>query len=129
MRNQHNDLTDIITQTLNEIKSEMGDRFSLDKVNLAELERRTGISRARLRRIKENGFIVLPHGLTGRKAAVTVLSGFSGLVDSLLRKGIKNSAVIYDRLRENATRRDPVSVTRWTGDLLPLRHLPGQRTR
>ena len=122
MSNQHNDLTDIITQTLNEIKSEMGDRFSLDKVNLAELERRTGISRARLRRIKENGFIVLPHGLTGRKAAVTVLSGFSGLVDSLLRKGIKNSAVIYDRLRENGYTGSRTSVKRYISshtDLLP----------
>lgn len=31
---------------------EAGDKFSLSKVNLAELERRTGISRAKLRRLK-----------------------------------------------------------------------------
>ena len=78
MNNQHNDLTEIIAQSLNEIKSELGEQFSLEKVNLAELERRTGISRAKLRRIKGNGFVVSPHGLLGRKATVTVVSGFTG---------------------------------------------------
>ena len=42
-----------------------------------------------------------PHGLTGRKAAVTVLTGFTGIIDSLLRSGISNSSVCYDRLKEN----------------------------
>ena len=100
MNNQHNDLTEIIAQSLNEIKSELGEQFSLEKVNLAELERRTGISRAKLRRIKENGFVVSPHGLLGRKASVTIISGFTGVIDELLRKGVKNSSVIYDRLQE-----------------------------
>ena len=101
MNNQHNDLTDMIAQALGEIKSEMGDLFDLEKVNLAELERRTGISRARLRRAKENGFVVAPHALIGRKAETTVLSGFTGIIDSLLRKGVKNSAVVFERLQEN----------------------------
>ena len=101
MNNQHNDLTDMIAQALNEIKSEMGDLFDPEKVNLAELERRTGISRARLRRAKENGFVVTPHALIGRKAETTVLSGFTGIIDSLLQKGVKNSAVVFERLQEN----------------------------
>ncbi len=100
MNNQHNDLTDMIAQALNEIKCEQGDRFDLAKVNLAELERRTGLSRAKLRRIQANGFVVPPHALIGRKAEKTVLSGYEGFIDSLLRKGIKNSNVIYDRLQE-----------------------------
>ena len=54
---EHNDLPRIIAQALNEIKSEQGDQFCLDKVNLAELERRTGLSRAKLRRIKDHGFV------------------------------------------------------------------------
>lgn len=53
MGEKNNDLTEIIAQALNEMKSELGDRFDPDNVNLAELERRTGISRAKLRRIKE----------------------------------------------------------------------------
>ena len=101
MSNQHNDLTEILSQALNEIKSEMGDQFSLEKNNLAELERRTGISRARLRHIKENGFTVQPHALIGRKANTTVLTGFTGMIDALLRRGVKNSSVIFDRLIEN----------------------------
>lgn len=122
MNNQHNDLTEIIAQSLNEIKSELGDQFSLEKVNLAELERRTGISRSKLRRIKENGFIVPPHGLLGRKASVTIISGFTGVIDELLRRGVKNSAVIYDRLQEIGYAGSRSSVKRYIAthkDLLP----------
>ena len=100
MGEKHNDLTEIIAHALNEIKMEKGENFNPDKVNLAELERRTGISRAKLRRIKKSGFIDLPHALTGRKAEHTLLTGFSGIIDELLRKGITNSAVCYDRLKE-----------------------------
>ena len=78
MGEKHNDLTEIIAHALDEMKREKGEKFNPDKVNLAELERRTGISRAKLRRIKKSGFI-----------------------DELLRKGITNSAVCYDRLKEN----------------------------
>ena len=66
MGEKHNDLTEIITQALNELKSEQGNNFNLDKVNLAELERRTGISRGKLRRLKSNSFVDKPHALTGR---------------------------------------------------------------
>lgn len=52
MVEKHNDLTEIIAHALNEMKREKGEKFNPDKVNLAELERRTGISRAKLRRIK-----------------------------------------------------------------------------
>ena len=122
MSKQHNDLTEIIAQSLNEIKSEMGDHFDLAKVNLAELERRTGISRARLRRKKDKGFEVTPHGLLGRKSAFTVVSGFTGLIDELLRKGVSNSSVIYDRLIENGFAGSKSSVKRYVAahrDLLP----------
>ena len=42
MGEKNNDLTEIIAQALNEMKSDLGDKFDLEKVNLAELERRTG---------------------------------------------------------------------------------------
>ena len=57
MSEKTNDLTEIITQAINEIKLELGEKFNPDKINLAELERRTGLSRAKLRRLKENGFV------------------------------------------------------------------------
>ena len=75
------------------MKQEMGDSFSVDKVNLAELERVTGISRSRLRRYKKDGFIIKPHGNTGRKAETTVLSGYTGVIDELLRSNTTCGAV------------------------------------
>lgn len=98
---KRNDLTEIIAQVLNEIKTEQGASFSLEKINLAELTRRTGITRAKLRRFKDNGFVDKPHGLSGRKAKVTVLSGFTGIINELLRSGITNSSVCMERLKEN----------------------------
>ena len=95
-----NDLSAIIAQAIDEMKTELGDHFDLKNINLAELERRTGISRAKLRRIKKDGFKILPHGLTGRKAEKTLLTGYTGIIDAKLKKGVINSNVIYDRLTE-----------------------------
>ncbi len=97
---KHNDLQTIISQALQEMKAEQGDKFNLMKVNLADLERRTGISRKKLRRLQKNGFIVKPHGRTGLKKAVTVLTGFTGIIDALLKKGVTNSNTVKDRLDE-----------------------------
>ena len=95
-----NDLQSIITHALQEMKAEKGDEFDKDEVNLADLERRTGISRKKLRRLKENGFIVKSHGRTGLKKAITVLTGFTKIIDTLLKKGVTNSSTIKDRLDE-----------------------------
>ena len=89
-----------IAQAIEEMKAEQGDGFSLDRINLAELERRSGVSRGKLRRLKRNGFQDLPRSSEGRKHAATKLSGYTGIIDSLLRQGIKNSSVIRDRLRQ-----------------------------
>lgn len=57
--------------------------------------------RSKLRRISKTGFIDKPHALTGRKAETTILSGFTGIIDALLVKGITNSSVCLERLQEN----------------------------
>lgn len=90
---------EIITQAIDVMKAEMGDSFSVDRINLAELERRTGVTRARPRRYKTNGFH-LQHGCAGLKVEGTVLSGYTSVLDNLLRQGITNSSVCLDRLRE-----------------------------
>ena len=41
-----------------------------------------------------------PHKLTGRKAEVTVLTGFTGIIDNFLNQGITNSALCLARLKE-----------------------------
>lgn len=69
-----NGFHDIIAQAIEEMKSEQGENFSLNQINLAELQRRTGISRAKLRRLKQNGFTEVPHALQGRKSRQTILT-------------------------------------------------------
>lgn len=98
--NNSNDLYAMIAQALNEIKEEKGADFSLDDVNLAELQRRTGVTRAKLRRLKRNGFKDKPHGLTGTTHRVSVLTGFTSVLDDFLRKGVSNSSVCYEHLKE-----------------------------
>ena len=95
-----NGLHDIIAQAIEEMKHEQGKNFSLDKINLAELQRRTGISRAKLRRLKKNDFELKPHGLQGRKAAQTVLTGYTAILDKLLIQGVTNAQVCLERLQD-----------------------------
>ena len=58
------------------------------------------MSRGKLRRLKRNGFQDLPRSSKGRKHVTTKLSGYTGIIDSLLRQGVKNSSVVLDRLRQ-----------------------------
>ena len=90
----------IIAQAIEEMKAEQGDSFSLSRINLSELGRRTGISRGKLRRLKQNGFQDVPRITKGRKHKVTKLSGYTGIIDNLLKQGTKNSSVVLDRLRQ-----------------------------
>ena len=87
-----------LSQALDLIKDREKENFCLEKVNLAELERLTGITRAKLRRLKDNNFKEKQHGLQGRKSAVTVLSGFTGVLDNLLRSNVTNSEVLFEQL-------------------------------
>lgn len=95
-----NGLDHIVSQAIEEMKREQGDNFSLEKINLAELGRRTGLTRARLRKLKRDGFMVKPHGLLGRKASQTVLTGYTVILDKLLVQGITNAQVCLERLQE-----------------------------
>ena len=90
-----------LTQALDLLKSRDGANFKTEKVNLAELERLTGISRARLRRLKKHDFKEVPHGSTGKKLSITIISGFTGIIDNLLRQNVTNSEVCFERLKEN----------------------------
>lgn len=67
----------IIAQAIEEMKAAQGDSFSLEQINLAELERRTGISRGKLRRLKKNGFRDNRRSDEVRKHKITTPLGFS----------------------------------------------------
>ena len=76
------------------MKDVPGESFSLENAKLAELECRTGITRARLRRMKANGFKSVPHGLTGKKADPTVLNGDTSTLDGVFCNRSVGKAVV-----------------------------------
>lgn len=78
---------------------DLGDKFDIDHINLAELGRRTHLTRGKLRRLKKNGFNVLPNGNKGKKASTTVLTGYTGVIDDLLRQRVTNSEVCFSRIK------------------------------
>ena len=89
-----------ITQAIEEMKAEAGDNFCLKKLNLAELERRTGVTRSRLRRLKDSGFSFRPHGNIGKKSPRNGLVGYTDTLDKLLKSGVTNSTVCLERLQK-----------------------------
>ena len=97
---ERDDLQRIIDKALKEMELEAGGTLDLEKANLAEFQRKTGLTRSKCRTIRDHGFKALPHGRTGQKAAVTKLTGYESQLDDLLRGGVTNSEVCYDRLVE-----------------------------
>ena len=119
-----NDLGKILAQVLDDVKREEG------KVNLAEISRRTGISRARLRKWQRDGYRIKENGRAGRPSGKSKLDRFSGMIDGKLRQGITNSAVIYNDLRDLGYRGSQTLVKVYIQkhrDLVPAkRRLPAE---
>ena len=99
-QNERNGLQEIIDNALAEIAEETDEGFNLSKINLAIFCSKTGLTRSKARTLKKKGFKVAPHGRCGMKAEVTVLTGFTDMVDSLLREGVTNSSVCFERIKE-----------------------------
>ena len=95
---QSNGFMPIIAQAIAKMEEVHGEYSNIQEVNLSELERITGISRAKLRRLREHGFRETPNGNLGLKKQA-ILDGFSSVLDNLLRNGVCNSSVCLERLR------------------------------
>ena len=89
-----NDLEDMLAHTLKEVTEAFG------KVNLAEIERRTGISRQRLRKWQKDGYKILPNEKKGRPKKEGKLENYKTELNALLSNGIANSEVCLARIRE-----------------------------
>lgn len=111
--NSNDSAMDIIAQYIAELKTAQGTDFSYDKVNLAELERRTGLSRQRLRTLQKHKFKNAPHGNTGKTSISSVLDGFTDGLDTLLRSGVTNSSVIFERLQDQGYEGSQSTVKRY----------------
>ena len=96
--NERNGLQEIIDNAIEAMARKAGDSFDLERINLAEFSRRTGLSRSKARTLKAKGFKVTPHGRCGMKAKTTVMSGFEGVADALLCEGVTNSEVVFERI-------------------------------
>jgi len=125
MNKQSNDQTLSLSEALELIKKREGKGFSFKKVNLAELQRLTNISRAKLRRLKKNDFKESSHGNKGKKALVNVLSGYEGLLNDLLKKRVSNSQVCLERLQEIGYKGSLTSVKNYISKHKNL--IPAQR--
>lgn len=117
---------DIIARVIDEMKTAKGTNFSYDDVNLAELERLTGLSRQRLRTLKAHGFKDFPHGNTVVSRKQSVLTGYTDALDMLLSYGVQNSSVCFERLRNMGYPGSQSTVKRY---IQTHRHLvPAKRT-
>ena len=103
-QNERNGLQEIIDNALAEMAEEAGEGFDPQKANLAIFCSKTGLTRSKARTLKKKGFRVTPHGRCGMKAEVTVLTGFTDMIDDLLRGGVTNSSVCFDRVKEKGYR-------------------------
>ena len=97
-KQQRNGLQEIIDEALEAMACDQGVTVDDMRVNLAELSRRTGLSRSKLRTLQAKGFKVTPHGRYGQRASYTVLSAYTDTIDKLLTQGVTNSSVCMERI-------------------------------
>lgn len=122
--NERNGLQEIIDNAIEAMARKAGGSFDLDRINLAEFSRRTGLSRSKSRTLKSKGFKVTPHGRCGMKAKATVMSGFEGVADALLSQGITNSEVVFERLADQGYKGGKTTVKNYIAqhiDLVPAK--------
>ena len=83
---------DSVTQAVESVKAEYG------RIVLAEIARRTGLSMARIKRIRNNGFVLKPNWNSGKHRAAKLDPYKSIIIEKFLKQGITNSVVIQENL-------------------------------
>ena len=117
---EDNDLEDILTQVRIEVKEQYG------YVKLSEVQARTGITRAHLRRWKENGYHIVQNKNAGRRAGSVKLAPYLETFNGLLADGVTNSEVIYDKLKKKGYTGGKTIIKDYVSshkDLVPARRM------
>ena len=71
---------DSVTQAVESVKAEYG------RIVLAEIARRTGLSMARIKRIRDNGFVLKPNGNSGKHRAAKLDPYKSIIIEKFLKQ-------------------------------------------
>ena len=88
------DAINIITIEIEKMKAE-GIAFKKDgKFNLSEIQRRTSLSRKKIKRLLKNGLELKPHGNSHKKDNHLIAGKGEEKAIELLKQGITNSSVI-----------------------------------
>lgn len=97
--NKYDGLQEIIDNVLIAMgHNPFAEGFDPKKVNLSDFQKRTGFTRSKARTLQKKAFKA-SHGRCGLKIPNTVLAGFEEDLDNLLRQGVTNSAVCFERLK------------------------------
>lgn len=91
----------VVAEAIEQMMVEQGDKVLVEEGQPCGTGAPHGIFRTRLRRMKKHGFKDTKHAAKDRKAPTTLLSGYTGILDGLLKAVATNSPVCLDRLREN----------------------------
>ena len=94
------DALPIIIKAYNEMEADGVATYRDGKPNLAELSRRTGYTRKVLERLFRDGLAVVPHGNSVKRGSRVMTHECAEVAQGLLKQGVTNSSVIYDRLCE-----------------------------
>ena len=123
----------IIEEAYEAMKEEGSSSYREGKPNIAELSRRTGLSRKVIQRLVSNGLEAKPHGNSGEKGYRAFDARQEELAEALMRSGVSNSAVILSRLKEIGYTGSGSTVKRYIRnhkDILPSqRELHAQKDR
>ena len=95
-----------------------------DEWNISALSCLTGVSRPTIRKFRDQGSEVLPHGNKGKKRSTTKLTGFEGRIDNLLRSGCSNSSKILEELVKEGYTGSQTTIKNYIAenkDLIPVR--------
>lgn len=93
-------LATMVAQEVENMKKDGMGMRSNGKVNLAELSRRTGISRQRLRTLEKGGFEKEADEKRKKDKTKSLTAHEENILTDMLRRGIVNSVVMQERLRE-----------------------------
>ncbi len=99
-------------------------RQGKDEWNVLALSNLTGIARATIRKFRDHGKEMVPHGNKGKKKSITKLTGFESRIDEFLKSGCSNSSKILEELQKEGYSGSQTTIKNYIAEhnhLVPVR--------